>query len=68
MHFTLTNIPNFDFTLYDLFINTYASGFSKAGEADFDSTLSVLHAATPNIKLYYPEPFIATPTFVHDDI
>lgn len=35
--------------------------------ASVDS-LSVLQASTPNVKLYYPEPFIATPSFVHDDI
>ena len=26
------------------------------------------HFSTPNVKLYYPEPFIASPTFMHDDI
>jgi heme/copper-type cytochrome/quinol oxidase subunit 2 len=26
------------------------------------------HLSAPNIKLYYPEPFIASPTFSHDDI
>ena len=29
---------------------------------------SIFHTSTPNVKLYYPEPFIATPTAVHDDI
>jgi hypothetical protein len=24
--------------------------------------------STPNVKLYYPEPFIATPSFAHEDI
>jgi hypothetical protein len=24
--------------------------------------------STPNVKLYYPEPFIATPSFMHEDI
>ena len=28
----------------------------------------VFHYSTPSIKLYYPEPFIASPTFVHEDI
>jgi hypothetical protein len=29
---------------------------------------SVLHSSTPNVKLYYPEPFIASPSFIHNDI
>ena len=28
----------------------------------------LFHYTTPSIKLYYPEPFIASPTFVHEDI
>lgn len=33
-----------------------------------EDSLSIFHTSVPNIKLYYPEPFIATPTFIHDDI
>lgn len=29
---------------------------------------TLLHVSTPNVKLYYPEPFIASPSFVHNDI
>jgi hypothetical protein len=25
-------------------------------------------ASTPDVKLYYPEPFIASPSFVHEDL
>lgn len=28
----------------------------------------LLHTSTPNMKMFYPEPFIATPSFVSDDI
>lgn len=28
----------------------------------------LFHYTTPSVKLYYPEPFIASPTFVHEDI
>ena len=24
--------------------------------------------STPNVKLYYPEPFIASPSFAHEDL
>jgi hypothetical protein len=29
---------------------------------------SIFYASTPNTKLYYPEPFIASPSFMHNDI
>jgi len=34
---------------------------------DIDGTLYNT-LSTPNVKLYYPEPFIATPSFAHEDI
>ena len=33
-----------------------------------NNTFDVFHYSIPNIKLYYPEPFIASPTFIHEDI
>jgi hypothetical protein len=24
--------------------------------------------STPDVKLYYPEPFVASPSFVHEDL
>ena len=33
-----------------------------------DYKFDVFHYSTPSVKLYYPEPFIASPTFVHEDI
>jgi hypothetical protein len=29
---------------------------------------SVFQASTPNMKIYYPEPFIASPSFIHNDL
>ena len=29
---------------------------------------SLMHTTTPSIKLYYPEPFVAAPSHMHDDI
>lgn len=33
-----------------------------------EDTFSIFHTSVPNIKLYYPEPFIATPTYIHEDL
>jgi len=29
---------------------------------------SINHASIPNTKLFYPEPFIASPTYIHSDL
>jgi hypothetical protein len=34
---------------------------------DTDQSL-YLHTNTPEYKLYYPEPFIASPSFVHEEV
>jgi len=34
---------------------------------DEDGTLYEI-LSTPNTKLYYPEPFVATPSFAHEDL
>ena len=57
-----------DFAVYDQFITSFIESANSYSSFSDLSDLSVLHATTPNIKLYYPEPFIATPTFIHDDI
>ena len=73
MKLTLPN--NMDFTLYyhlmDALFITRAQ--IKAPFDDYvdllpDKEFSILHTSTPNIKMYYPEPFIASPTFINDDI
>jgi len=52
---TTTLLSNYDSTLTDISTN-------------LTDSFSVFHTSVPNVKLYYPEPFIATPTFVHDDL
>jgi hypothetical protein len=32
------------------------------------STNSLQNLSTPDFKLYYPEPFIASPSFVHEEV
>jgi len=33
-----------------------------------DNLDSIYHYSVPNIKLFYPEPFIASASFMHSDI
>ena len=33
-----------------------------------NNNFDTFHTTIPNVKLYYPEPFVASPTFMHDDI
>ena len=35
---------------------------------NLDNTVSVYHYSIPNTKLYYPEPYIASPSFMHTDM
>jgi hypothetical protein len=60
---------NLDFYAYfmDMFLSDDTSVHNPIDSILQDS-FSVFHVSVPNIKLYYPEPFIATPTFIHDDI
>ena len=41
---------------------------TQTAVADVFEDFSVFHTSVPNIKLYYPEPFIASPNFAHEDI
>lgn len=41
---------------------------SSPSVSDIFEDFSVFHTSVPNIKLYYPEPFIASPNFAHEDI
>lgn len=60
------NLELYD-SFLDMFLNKTASTHNPL-ESFLQDSFSVFHVSVPNIKLYYPEPFIATPTFVHDDI
>jgi len=63
-----------DFTYYTHLLNTlpFLTIGNKVEREEISANLldsfSVLHTSVPNVKLYYPEPFIATPTFIHDDL
>jgi hypothetical protein len=35
---------------------------------NLENVTAVYHYSVPNVKLYYPEPFIASPTFIHNDL
>jgi len=62
---------NLDFNYYYSFLNNFfqiADGAESDNIKHLNDSLAIFHTSTPNIKMYYPEPFVATPTFVHDDI
>lgn len=68
---------NFEVNLNFVYlIDNYLSNFNTTLPSLSSSVLDQLandnyqlsYLNIPNIKLYYPEPFIATPTFSHDDI
>jgi hypothetical protein len=35
---------------------------------NLENITSIYHYSIPNIKLSYPEPFIASPSFIHSDL
>ncbi len=35
---------------------------------NLENVTSIYHYSVPNVKLSYPEPFIASPTFMHNDL
>jgi len=36
--------------------------------SNLENTTTVYHYSIPNTKLFYPEPFIAAPSFMHSDL
>lgn len=56
---------NYHSLLNDFYINYLNIDFNLFTDT---SNFSLYHYSIPNVKLYYPEPFIASPTFMHDDI
>jgi hypothetical protein len=70
-----SNILNEDGMLIDVTkLNTkeivyLASSVEDASRFESLEHIKSLYMGTsPNVKLYYPEPFIASPSFVHNDI
>lgn len=35
---------------------------------NLENITSIYHYSVPNVKLSYPEPFIASPSFIHNDL
>jgi hypothetical protein len=68
------NSKKLDFEYYTHLYNNFSNYelFSDINKLDLEemnlNPFSVFHTSVPNVKLYYPEPFIATPTFIHDDL
>lgn len=75
-HAIFNHINIYDFNsfveLYTYF-NIYENWFAVDSMLTVQSFLydtcafDIFNYSVPNIKLYYPEPFIATPSYIHDD-
>ena len=53
----------------DTFNNNYFDFYSDEHNENFTNyDHNFYHYSIPNVKLFYPEPFIASPTFAHDDL
>ena len=70
-----TNLYNHDGQIIDVSKLTNQELFNLQSKVDdidkFESlehVRSTFYASTPNVKLYYPEPFIASASFIHNDI
>jgi hypothetical protein len=70
-----SNILNKDGMLIDvtkldsgeiIYLNSTLEDLSEFNSLEHIKTLYL--GTAPNVKLYYPEPFIASPSFVHNDI
>lgn len=49
--------------------NTFVTKFTiNSGNYLEDNSSNLYYYSTPNVKLYYPEPFVASGTFLHNDI
>lgn len=59
--YQLDNLRSLFPNLHDM-INEYELGLSS------DDFITMEQLSTPDTKLYYPEPFIASPSFVHEDL
>nr|YP_010117025.1 Cytochrome c oxidase subunit 2 precursor [Euplotes vanleeuwenhoeki]QPM99239.1 Cytochrome c oxidase subunit 2 precursor [Euplotes vanleeuwenhoeki] len=71
-NFALLNMLNSEFLIQFnnsiLNININYTEPKLYNTINFYENYQISYLSVPNIKLYYPEPFIASPTFSHDDI
>jgi hypothetical protein len=70
-----SNMYNYKGTMIDVSKLSVQEVCKLAREVDdIDTFESMEHVRTnyigaaPNVKLYYPEPFIASPSFIHNDL
>jgi hypothetical protein len=66
----LSETTNEFITNYKLFdtLKSHGFDFTEADIKDASEAEKQLQFTTPDVKLYYPEPFIASPSFNHEDI
>ena len=71
----LLNDFKLDYFYYNSLLSSFSDNTLNSSSADLNdfetvvnNSFTIFHTSVPNVKLYYPEPFIATPTFIHDDI
>ena len=66
----LSEITDEFITNYKLFdtLKSHGFDFTEADIKDASEAEKQLQFTTPDVKLYYPEPFIASPSFNHEDI
>lgn len=58
-----------DFDLYTQSIVTYIDKIDEMSIfQNLENITSTYHYSVPNVKLAYPEPFIASPSFIHSDL
>ena len=57
---------------YDLYTKSVVTYIDKIDEMaifqNLENITSTYHYSVPNVKLSYPEPFIASPSFIHSDL
>jgi hypothetical protein len=69
--FSNSTFLNF-FEDYDLYTKSVVTYIDKIDEMaifqNLENISSTYHYSVPNVKLAYPEPFIASPSFIHSDL
>ena len=74
--FFLGNDANYDFLSFfndsNLYTKSLITFINQTEDVNLYNNLenitSIYHYSIPNVKLAYPEPFIASPSFMHTDL
>lgn len=67
-NFVSVNSLNENSSATKILINFINQLESAGSLRNFENTNAVYHYSIPNVKLWYPEPFIASPSFMHSDL